>query len=1233
MRAEGGSLTIFGNKTTEEARAFAEAAVLELCELQKADLQYKASIASWEEVDGALREGLPAVSAVAERKKLTAVSEVADLGGATDLDKLIAIGELSADSKSLAQSKRDRIAKTVDRVRNALRGAGLEGGSLLERFTQATEKTDWDNLQSKLAQLFTDNRELPARIFENADWPLPLACWEEVRKAEQKEINELRLKRGLEREPDQRWFGLAFSGGGIRSATFNLGVLQGLAGFGLLKKVDILSTVSGGGYIGSWLAAWIKREKIDIVEEGLAASGAPRRDMPAATPVRFLRQFSNYLTPSLGFFSIDSWTVIAVFLRNVALNQVTLAAIIGALMLLPRFAVWPLMQTPGTTTTWAHNWMIELAIALSTASVILVSINLLRVTADVANDDVEKLSPGWWSRTVDFLSSLGNTGVQVACVSLMIAGVSFGSGWFWLNIGNNELLKVENTGFWRWAFGVFFFLSLSITVCCRSFGCVNERLKGIQQKLGWFALVLAMVTSTGAALGLLRGYLAVLAFLHGKTAGGPWHAVAWSPVMLMMVPGTAAILHIGLLGTYVKDVGREWLTRFRASTHLWLFFWVGLCCAAIYGPLLFAKLGLYLSTAVSLGWIISTVAALKAGQSSATGATKDGAPTMSAMDVVAKIGPPAFMVGFLLLISGLEELYLIHSMPRFTSSVKAFVTNYWDGLGAATPDTLFVVLAVVGMILAWRVDINEFSMHHFYKNRLVRCYLGASNVKRAPNPFTGFDPDDDVSLSDFKASKGYTGPYHIVNTTLNLSAGGDLAWQERKGASFILTPGYCGFDLSLETVTEGAKQQEAKLTSRAYRDTRHYAYPQGVPIGTAVAISGAAADPNQGYSTSPTVAFLLTVFDVRLGWWLGNPRRNTESTLPGPRFGLLSLLSELLGRTDDQTNFVSLSDGGHFDNMGLYELIRRRCRYIILCDGEQDGKYTFEGLGTAIRKCRIDFGAQIEIDPRAIIPNAETRRSEAHCAVGTIHYADKTTGTLLYIKSSLTGDEPKDVLQYASTSTTFPHETTADQWFSESQFESYRALGYQAVNAAIAPAKIWAGAGGTSNVEELFQGLRSCWYPANPGMREHAIKHTATLSQLLTRISSDEDLHDLGHKLFSVKGEFGPGGVHSPEEFYFVMVLLQLVEDVYFDFQLEQSHWQEDPRIGGWMKLFEQWASSSIVKQVWESKKETFRKDFQNFWETFERKREEAEKEAAEKKAAGGKTDGEQYVSKAAGAE
>jgi hypothetical protein len=155
----------------------------------------------------------------------------------------------------------------------------------------------------------------------------------------------------------------------------------------------------------------------------------------------------------------------------------------------------------------------------------------------------------------------------------------------------------------------------------------------------------------------------------------------------------------------------------------------------------------------------------------------------------------------------------------------------------------------------------------------------------------------------------------------------------------------------------------------------------------------------------------------------------------------------LFGLTNDQRKYVYLSDGGHFENMGLYELIRRRCLLILVCDGEQDGNLTFGGLANAVRKCRTDFGVEIDIDVGCLHKDPATGYSPQHCAVGTIHYPDTVddrpvTGTLIYVKSSLTGDEPADVLEYRSRQPAFPHQTTGDQFFDESQFESYRRLGY-----------------------------------------------------------------------------------------------------------------------------------------------------------------------------------------------
>ena len=155
-----------------------------------------------------------------------------------------------------------------------------------------------------------------------------------------------------------------------------------------------------------------------------------------------------------------------------------------------------------------------------------------------------------------------------------------------------------------------------------------------------------------------------------------------------------------------------------------------------------------------------------------------------------------------------------------------------------------------------------------------------------------------------------------------------------------------------------------------------------------------------------------------------------------------------MGQVSDDRDFVYLTDGGHFDNMGLYELVRRRCSFVVITDVEQDAESSFEGIGMAIRKCRIDFGAEITLDLSPLIRDRDKGTTGAHWVRGTIRYpetSDREPGTVLYIKSSLTGDEPPDLQNYSRQHPDYPHDSTADQWFTESQFESYRRLGLHIV--------------------------------------------------------------------------------------------------------------------------------------------------------------------------------------------
>ncbi|MGH7511942.1 MAG: hypothetical protein ACREOQ_03355 [Gemmatimonadales bacterium] len=351
--------------------------------------------------------------------------------------------------------------------------------------------------------------------------------------------------------------------------------------------------------------------------------------------------------------------------------------------------------------------------------------------------------------------------------------------------------------------------------------------------------------------------------------------------------------------------------------------------------------------------------------------------------------------------------------------------------------------AVVG--LGWLTDPNYLSLHTFYRARLVRAYLGASNMARRDAEITESVDGDDLPLSEV-LNAGQSGPFHLVNTTLNLVAARDLATAQRSADGFTLSAKHCG---SLRT---------------GYRSTRTYMGGR-LTLGTALAVSGAAASPNMGAKTLSTpLAMLMALLNVRLGFWAPNPARS-RWRVPRPRLWPFYVLREFLSQTNDLSSFCYLTDGGHFDNTGLYSLVQRGCRNIILVDCGADPQPCFSDLGDAIRRCRIDFRAEITLNANDFIRPGDQRLSGAHFVVGEIRYdadhlrrlgwgdapdATARTGFIVWIKPSLLASDPAEVRQYALENPVFPQQTTADQWFDEAQFESYRRLGVECARAALA---------------------------------------------------------------------------------------------------------------------------------------------------------------------------------------
>jgi hypothetical protein len=237
-----------------------------------------------------------------------------------------------------------------------------------------------------------------------------------------------------------------------------------------------------------------------------------------------------------------------------------------------------------------------------------------------------------------------------------------------------------------------------------------------------------------------------------------------------------------------------------------------------------------------------------------------------------------------------------------------------------------------------------------------------------------------------------------------------------------------------------------------------------------------------GYHSSPIVSLLLALFNVRLGWWLGNPGPQGIGAngkpefykTDGPEIAIRPFIKEMFGLTTDDEPYVYLSDGGHFENLGLYEMVRRRCRCIVISDAGCDPNYGFEDLGNAVRKIAIDLGVYISFGKL----HALKKRSKdgsiiegAYYAVGEIDYktapewhsganpgtARAENGYILYIKPGYHGTESAGVVAYATANAAFPHETTGDQFFSESQFESYRTLGFEIMDGVLKEATQRAG--------------------------------------------------------------------------------------------------------------------------------------------------------------------------------
>jgi len=832
---------------------------------------------------------------------------------------------------------------------------------------------------------------------------------------------------------------LCISGGGIRSATFALGALQGLAELGILENFDYLSTVSGGGYIGSWLTAWKERWKglttpkklgdktTTVVAQLKPFALPPPEEHP--DPVQHLREYNNYLSPKLGLFSADTWTLVATIARNMLLNWLVFIPLLMCALMVPRI-VLSLGKVGDNYNLWfGLTWdqFYEgrlIALPLAGLFFAIGIFNLLRYLPGVGRKNHTE---------GQFLRYCFGP-IYLAALALLL-----GEAWFIGADYTNGRHDAGAFGYWDYFKGIAIsggagYLAYGLIYWRR----VGEKLRELkakeslhrQPRTKWILGLLTAATLT--AFFIAAGALMLSSEVFGHLS---WRLYTTFAMPLLFISlGLAVTIFVGFTSRVLEDDDREWLARAGAWGMLCVVGWTSLSAMSLLAPdllfLLHHKLKLWAdSTFIATGSISGVLAAL-AGLSNKTKAlTKNGSGNgkqESSMDLAGKLAAPVFIVFFLSSLAVLDN-WLLSKAPVAHWTSQAHWTSHREFLEGIQPEhglLLALVLLAFSWVMAKFIDINKFSLQAMYRSRLIRAYLGASNAKPEINRFIGFDRTDNFSLKDLTPSLK---PFHVMNMTLNLVSGERLAWQQRRAASFTASPLHCGSEIL------------------GYRPSSEYGGPNGLSLGTAVAISGAAASPNMGYHSSPAITFIMTLFNARLGSWLGNPKRKTWRD-SGPHSAFNSIIREALGRTDESSPYIYLSDGAHFENLALYEMVRRRCRYIVVLDGASDPLFNYEDLGNAIRKIRIDMKVPIDFLPPHSSPG-ETPKNR--CAVAEIRYNEVDpaleNGYLVYIKPVvLAGDDP-DVTAYKAANPAFPHESTGNQWFNESQTESYRMLGVRSV--------------------------------------------------------------------------------------------------------------------------------------------------------------------------------------------
>jgi hypothetical protein len=763
--------------------------------------------------------------------------------------------------------------------------------------------------------------------------------------AEVREILDLPADKPRHPTVDDGMAGLALSGGGIRSASFCLGVMQALNADGVLKKFNYLSTVSGGGYIGSAMTVSMSNASRDAAADKKLSHetrpvtwrfpfGQTGQEVGETDETRRLRDRSRYLLQD-GFLSALS--AISVYLRGVVTN----ALIVFPLLLVAAAALVALAPTTQALMSTPSHRLFD-------------------------------FGTKHWEWTL-------HAGVIYLFVLIAYAFL----------VSNIPILS-------KWARNAGAVVALCILTAC-------------------FIPV------------FLEIHFAILRIMFGPEALGISQAVDTSggKIAIKGPSGFENIARVAVWGTplvlavlpFVKQLAQKAVTTATHSASDALAKWASRLL--LIGLAAIVPLVLWMSILQLAYWGI--------------GVTACSDPRVTGCEAWGGVG--------------------WNHAPGFVQSLRKEVLEIVVSLGLPWEPTsyrsTYIWLAAFAFLLWLFLNVNSNSLHQLYRDRLGSAFL----FKRRNGVVEG---DDRFKLSDIVSGAS---PYHLINAAVNLPGSRFANKRGRNADFFIFSKRYVG--------SEATGYVDTVLAEKS---------TDGLNVGTAMAISGAAAAPNMGMVSMRPLSATIALLNVRLGRWVRHPAdmvRFRKLWAPVSRWlgapGPLHLLKEaffksgaaVAERSPDDTlpaGFIFLTDGGHIENLGVYELLRRRCALIVAVDAEADPDYTSSSLVQLQRFARIDLGTRIVMEWQPIGETTKTFASKLaagtrtscagpHVAVGVIDYppatdcGERQKGLLVYVKSSMSGDEADYVVAYKARNPAFPQESTMEQLFSEEQFEAYRALG------------------------------------------------------------------------------------------------------------------------------------------------------------------------------------------------